>query len=218
MTVWNSGELTVDKPMSEELCEKIHKLFDCYPGVHVEGQSIAFSDTPDFRLNTSTELQDLLAEYGISIQKDSSVKYYGDYEGYYVWTGSKFESMDYEEYTLYALTDEALCNMVKARGYSVRKERNVYSVDITSEETPRLVVITGTNVLPEPLLVENYDGRFVKIYMDAVQGWQEGDAEWHDFVEPILHQAGYRIRHLSCAVLDEFGATCDEIEPDGTNR
>lgn len=125
MTVWNNGTLTVDKPMPEEVCKKVCELFDSHPGVYVESQSITFEDTPDYRLDESKKLQDLLAEYDISIQKDSSVKYYGDYDGYYVWTGSKFESMDYWEYALYTLTDEELCNKLRERGYCVCKEKEL---------------------------------------------------------------------------------------------
>ena len=121
MTVWNNGTLTVDKPMPAAVCEKVHDLFDNDPGVRVEGQSIAFEDTPDFRLSESSELQDLLAENGIGLLEGSLVEYYGDYDGYYVWTGSKFESMDHEDYAVYALTDEELCNMMKDRGYCVCK-------------------------------------------------------------------------------------------------
>ena len=125
MTVWNNGTLTVDKPMPEEVCKKVCELFDSHPGVYVEGQSITFEDTPDYRLNESSELQDLLAESGIGLELGSRVEYYGDYEGYYVWTGSKFESMDHEDYAVYALTDEELCNIMKARGYCVCKDPGV---------------------------------------------------------------------------------------------
>ena len=125
MTVWNNGTLTVDKPMPEDVCKKVCELFDSYPGVYVEGQSIIFEDTPDYRLNESSELQDLLAENGIGLELGSRVEYYGDYEGYYVWTGSKFESMDHEDYAVYALTDEELCNIMKDRGYCVCKDPGV---------------------------------------------------------------------------------------------
>ena len=122
MTVWNNGTLTVDKPIPKELSERILEIFDNCPGVYVEGQTINFEDTPDFCLNESEELQKLLAENGISLQTGTLVEYYGDYDGYYVWTGSKFESMDHEKYAVYALTDEELCNILKARGYRVSIE------------------------------------------------------------------------------------------------
>lgn len=124
MTVWNNGTLMVDKPIPKELSERILELFDNCPGVYVEGQTINFEDTPDFCLNESEELQKLLAKNGISLQIGTLVEYYGDYDGYYVWTGSKFESMDHEKYAVYALTDEELCNILKARGYRVSIEPN----------------------------------------------------------------------------------------------
>ena len=125
MTVQNNGTLTVDRPMPEEVCKKIYELFDDCPGVYVDSQSITFADTPDYCLNESSELQDLLAKNGIGLELGSRVEYYGDYEGYYVWTGSKFESMDHEDYAVYALTDEELCNIMKARGYCVCKDPGV---------------------------------------------------------------------------------------------
>ena len=121
MTLWNSGTLVVDRPLPEDVCAKINEIFAGDVSVYASGINITFEDTPGDIMSDLNRLAALLAESDIHIAKDEAVEYYGDYEGYNVWTGSKFKSMDHGDYAVYCLTDEELCSMLRARGYCACK-------------------------------------------------------------------------------------------------
>ena len=122
MTIWNSGTLTVDQAMSAEIVKQIQAVFDSDETIYVEERYITFGDTPGDLLELLQKVADILQQNGLSIEKDSAVEYYGDMEGYNVWTGTGFRSMEHGEYAVYSLTDEELIKKMKERGYCVCKE------------------------------------------------------------------------------------------------
>ena len=124
MTAWNSGTLTVDKAMPAEIVQQIHAAFDSDETIYVGDRCITFGDTPGDLLECLQKVSEILQQNGLSIEKDSAVEYYGDMEGYNVWTGIGFQSMEHGEYAVYSLTDDELCNILKARGYRVSIEPN----------------------------------------------------------------------------------------------
>lgn len=121
MTIWNSGTLTVNQAMPAENVKQIQAVFDSET-IYVEERYITFGDTPGDLLELLQKVADILQQNGLSIEKDSAVEYYGDMEGYNVWTGTGFQSMEHGEYAVYSLTDDELCNILKARGYRVSIE------------------------------------------------------------------------------------------------
>lgn len=122
MTAWNSGTLTVDKAMPAEIVQQIHAAFDSDETIYVGDRYITFGDTPGDLLECLQKVSEILQQNGLSIEKDSAVEYYGDMEGYNVWTGAGFQSMDHGEFAVYSLTDEELIKKMKERGYCVCKE------------------------------------------------------------------------------------------------
>ena len=121
MTIWNSGTLTVNQAMPAEIVKQIQAVFDSET-IYVEERYITFGDTPGDLLELLQKVADILQQNGLSIEKDSAVEYYGDMEGYNVWTGTGFQSMEHGEYAVYSLTDDELCNILKVRGYRVSIE------------------------------------------------------------------------------------------------
>ena len=89
----------------------------------------------------------------------------------------------------------------------------LYQADIIACRQ-HLVIITGEDVLPEPLLIENYDDRFVETYNRIIEAWHDSYIEWHRFVGNELSKAGYIFKFLSCTILDEFAQSCDYIDPE----
>ncbi len=124
MTIWNSGTLTVDKAMTMEIVQQIQAVFDSDETIYVGERYITFGDSPGDLLECLQKVSEILQQNGLSIEKDSAVEYYGDMEGYNVWTGIGFQSMEHGEYAVYSLTDDELCNILKARGYRVSIEPN----------------------------------------------------------------------------------------------
>lgn len=122
MTIWNSGFLTVDKAMPVEIIQQIQAVFDSDETIYVGDRHITFGDTPGDLLELLQKVSEMLQQNGLSIEKDSAVEYYGDMEGYNVWTGAGFQSMDHGEFAVYSLTDDELIKMIKERGYCVCKE------------------------------------------------------------------------------------------------
>ena len=121
MELWNSGTLTLEQKIPEAVCDMIKELLGDDRCVFVGDRYISFEDSTGYLLDLLNDLSALLMENGLSLINGSHVQFYGDQEGYHVWTGSKFETMDPGEYAVYALTDEELCGIMTARGYCVCK-------------------------------------------------------------------------------------------------
>lgn len=84
---------------------------------------LVIQEEPGDWLDTLNELVDYLRPYGIKPEVGCYNHYYGDWDGYDVFTGEKFESMDEGDYAVYALTNEELIKMLEERGYTVTKNK-----------------------------------------------------------------------------------------------
>lgn len=123
MELWNSGTVTVDRKIPKRVAFAIRVLFDSDCSVHVGEREITFDDTRGHFWSLLRSLSSLLANNRIHILDGSYVNFYGDKEGYYVWRGTGFETMDPGAYAVYSLTDEELCNLVRHRGFCVCKRQ-----------------------------------------------------------------------------------------------
>ena len=125
MELWNSGTVTVDQDLSKELVGEIDAILGGDKSVYVGGRYITFNDSTGYLLNTLNSLSELLARNNYSIVEGSCVSFYGDQEGYHIWSGKCFETMDPGEYAVYTLTDEELCNIARRRGFCICKKTTV---------------------------------------------------------------------------------------------
>ena len=125
MTIHNNAQILFNGKIPDKALEKLKEF---------EDENFFFSDSKDGTVSVLeieekcgditddlNEIVNILKSYGIVPLVGECNRYYGDYDGYDVFTGEKFEPMDDESYGMY----EAHADMDKRYGALVKAAKDM---------------------------------------------------------------------------------------------
>ena len=118
MYIWTCGTIVTTRPLTNELKEKIAGIFaDCDIWFETDSNSFTLNELYGDWNNELDELANLMnrARIGVDTEK-TSLTYYGDYEGGYVWENGRFESYDGSEYAIRSAGTQTLLAELERRG------------------------------------------------------------------------------------------------------
>lgn len=100
MTLWNNAAIGFEGKLTEEVLNELKENYPEYMFSIDENRefSIEIEEVMGDLLDDLNEIVEKLAPYGVKPHVGEMNRYYGDYDGYDVFVGDKFESFDDEEY------------------------------------------------------------------------------------------------------------------------
>ena len=124
MQIVNNAKIRFNKKIPEDAIKKLNQIIDAEDG------TIYFAQEPNYTYleieecwgdlcDTLNDLVEALKPYGISPEEGEFNRYYGDYDGYDVFTGERFESMDDESYGAYSVSVSYMISRLEKLGYTV---------------------------------------------------------------------------------------------------
>lgn len=127
MYLINNASIDLTGPLPNEAKAEIIDIF-CDEGLEDMARCgnrpagngyILLEDTPGDVRDVLNEIVDILKPYGIKPTLFEYNRYYGGCDGYDVFTGERFESMDAEDFGLRTASDDELVSILESRGYTV---------------------------------------------------------------------------------------------------
>ena len=128
MTLYNNATIYFTHVIPETLRDKCNEIVGADESAYFKHgefvSALVLEDAAGDWMDTLNELVALLKPYGVVPNDGEANRYYGDDDGYDVFTGEQFVPMSDEEYGVYALPDKTLVDMLRERGYTVTVEKN----------------------------------------------------------------------------------------------
>lgn len=127
MTIINSGTIYFNGLVTPEMQEILSRDVRLCRNENVcweesEERDWSFLEIEDVCGNLQDDLNkivDILAKYGIKPLVGEVNRYYGDFDGYDVFTGERFESMCCEDYGSWDTSEEEMVQRLEKLGYTV---------------------------------------------------------------------------------------------------
>ena len=124
MYIVNYGEITTNKPITEEVKEVIESIIGEEDICDVGEDIIEISEIYDHDFDiTISNVIDEIKPFGYVL--NGSVEYSGNYEGTIYIENNEVKSLCTEEAAVKEADDEELIKTLKSRGYNVTKEPNL---------------------------------------------------------------------------------------------
>lgn len=122
MTICNNAAIEFNAIIPDEAMEKLAEYEECTFGKtwHPDGSSVStleYEEVYGDLVSDLNEIVEILKPYGVTPLIGEYNRYYGDYDGYDVFTGEKFESMDDVEYGRWALSNTIITAKTEYRDY-----------------------------------------------------------------------------------------------------